>query len=335
MRRHPRLPAFAGLLFVLVLLAAACAGGDPLAEGEDPTETDGGESDGDSEGDGGSEADAEGDGGSDDGAVTVGSANFPESVLLAEMFALALSDAGLDVDTRLNIGAREVYFPALTQGEIDVLPEYAGALLAFVSDDEVTETETEPLVERLRDEIDDAATVLDPSEAENRNSLVVTPETAEEYDLETVSDLAPVGDELVLGGPPEYRERRVGVPGLEEVYGITFAEFRSLDPGGPLTIGALEDGDIDVAALFTTQGVIDERDWVVLTEDQPLVPAENIVPVVRDEALTDEVEQTLGAIADALTTEELTQLNRRVEIDNDDPDVVAEEWLDEQGLVEG
>lgn len=306
----------AALLLVLGLVAAACADDDPLA-GEDPIDPEDEET---------PEPETE--------AVVVGSADFTESIMLAEMFAQRLEAVGVNVDTSLNIGAREVYFPALQQGELDILPEYTGALLAFLTDG-TDETDTDVLVSELRDELEpEGVTVLGPSEAENRNSLVVTPATADEHDLETVSDLAPVADELVLGGPPEYRERRIGLPGLEEVYGITFADFRELDAGGPLTIEALESGEVDVAALFTTQGVIGERGWVVLEEDKPLIPAENIIAVAREEALTDEMADALTDITDALTTSELTELNRRMEVDNEDPDLVAQDWLEEQGLLD-
>lgn len=317
----------AGLLAALLVVLVAACDDDPLDEDpieEDPADEEVEDDDADEEAE---DDDAEA------GELTVGSADFLESQLLAEMFAIQLEDAGYEVDRNLNIGAREVYFPALEDGEIDVLPEYLGALLAFLQDDDVVETETEPLYEDLLAETDErGVTVLEPSDAENRNSLVVTQETAEEYDLEVVSDLAPVADELVMGGPPEYRERFIGLPGLEEVYGIQFQEFVDLDAGGPLTIEALGDGDVDVAALFTTQGVIGANDWVVLEEDEPLIPAENILATVRDDAVDDEVSAVLEEILDALTEDELVELNRRMEIDNEDPDQVAEDFLEDAGL---
>ncbi len=271
-----------------------------------------------------------GDGGDE---LTVGSANFPESVLLANMYALALEEIGVDVDTSTNIGAREVYFPALQQGEIDLLPEYAGSLLNFLAEDPLEETETDALVTELRDRLGPDIQVLEPSSAENRNGLVLTRETADELGgVTTTSQLVEFADELVAGGAPETRERSDGLPGYERVYGLEFSEWVDLDPGGPLTVSALQDGDIDVARLFTSMGVIAENDWVVLEDDGGLIPSENIVPVIRDDALTDEIREVLDAISAALTLEELIDLNRRVEIDNEDPDLVAEEWLVDQGL---
>ena len=318
--RHLRIAA---LLASLLLVLAACAADDPLAE--DDAEPDDGTDE---------QATDEQDIGEDPGTITVGSADFPESVMLGHMAAGALEARGFDVDTQLNLGSREIYFPAMQNGEIDVLMDYAGALLAFLTGG-TDSTDTDEIMEALRSELEgEGITVLDPSPAENRNSLVVTAETAEEHGLVTVSDLAPIADELVLGGPPEYRTRRIGLPGLEEVYGIDFAEFRDLDAGGPLTITALEEGDIDVGVLFTTQGVIDENGWVVLEEDQPLIPAENIIPVVRDEVATDEVQAVLDEIAATLTTEDLVELNRRMEVDREDPDVVADDWLSSNGFLD-
>ena len=323
--KRPRRSLFVGSLLAFALVAAGCAGEDALDAPDDTAD--------DTLGDAPDDA-AEDDEGAapEPGAIVVGSANFPESVMLANMYALALEEIGMEVTTRTNIGAREVYFPALQQGDIDVLPEYTGSLLAFVAEDDVEVTDTEGLVAELRSMLEPEVQILEPSEAENRNGWAVRPETAEEFGLETMSDLAGVGEQLVAGGAPETRERPDGLPGLEEVYGFQFEEFLDLDPGGPLTANALEGGDIDVARVFTSQGVIAANDWVVLEDDQELFPAENLIPVIREDALTDEVRDALNAVSSALTLDELTELNRLVEIENQDPDLVAEEWLVEQGL---
>lgn len=303
---RPRPAGVAAVLAALALLATACAD-DPLTE--TPV--------------------------ADDDAVVVGSANFPESVMLGHAYALALEDAGVAVDTELNIGAREIYFEAMERGEIDVLPEYLGSLLNHLSDADLAERPAEELLDMLRAELDERGiAALEPSEAENRNALVVTRDTAEAHDLASTSDLAPIADELVAGGAPEATERDDRLPGLERVYGIEFADFRELDPGGPLTIEALEQGEIDVAFLFTSQGVIAENQWVALDDDRALIPAENLLPVVREDALTDDVAETLNALSDALTLDELVEMNVRVEVDNEDPDRVAEQWLRDEGLID-
>jgi len=327
--KRPRRSLFVGSLLAFALVAAGCAGEDALEPTDDPADDPLDDAPDDDATEDDDEAAAE------PGSIVVGSANFPESVMLANMYALALEDIGMEVTTRTNIGAREVYFPALQQGDIDVLPEYTGSLLAFVAEDDVEVTDTEGLVSELRSMLEPEVQILEPSEAENRNGWAVRPETAEEFGLETMSDLAEVGDQLVAGGAPETRERPDGLPGLEEVYGFQFDEFLDLDPGGPLTANALEGGDIDVARVFTSQGVIAANDWVVLEDDQGLFPAENLIPVIREDALTDEVREALNAVSAALTLDELTDLNRLVEIENRDPDLVAEEWLVEQGLYSG
>jgi osmoprotectant transport system substrate-binding protein len=314
----------------LVLLLAACAGGggDPLAEGGSEAAEAGAEATGGA----GSEAAAGGGGDS----VVVGSANFPEQLILGNMYALVLEEAGVDVETRLNLGARDVIFPAVESGEIDLLPEYVGALATFVGEGEQPEdTSTEGLVSFLEENLPDGLTLLEPSPAEDADALAVTQETAEQYGLETYSDLAPVAGELVAGGPPEEETRFTGLPGLEEVYGITFQEFRPLDAGGPLTTEALNSGQIDVGRVFTTQGAIEEYGWVVLEDDRDLVPAENIVPLAREDAVTPEVEEALNELSSTLSTEDLIDLNRRVEVDQEDPDAVAREYLEGKGLIGG
>jgi len=268
-----------------------------------------------------------------DGLI-VGSTNFTEQLILANMYEDVLEADGVDVETRLNLGSREVVFPSLMSAEIEALPEYSGALLAHLTDGDTEARKPEAVLARLREELPDELVMLDPSKAQDKDGLVVRPETAEKHDLETYSDLAPVADELILGGPPETKTRRVGLPGLKDVYGIEFKEFRSLDAGGPLTKNALKNGDIDVARMFTTQGAIEENGWVLLEDDKNLVPAQNLVPVLRKEKVSEPVRTALNELSAALSTEALTKLNARVGVDNADPEAVAEAWLKEQGLID-
>ncbi|MFC0266751.1 ABC transporter substrate-binding protein [Kushneria aurantia] len=267
---------------------------------------------------------------------TIGSTNFPEQLVLAHIYADVLEADGVDVNTRLNLGSREVVFPALLNGEIDMLPEYTGALMAYLDDNNAhADARTEQQVtSALREVMPQGIVALDPSPAQDRDVLVVTSATASQYDLQTYSDLAPVAGELTMGGPPETRERDTGLPGLERVYGITFGNFRSLDAGGPLTRGALSNGDIDVARMFSTQGAIAENGWVILRDDKNLVPAQNIIPVAREDALTPEIRDVLNRVSAALTTEDLQQLNRQVEVDKADPADVAQQWVDDNMSAE-
>ncbi|MDZ7748471.1 MAG: ABC transporter substrate-binding protein [Halofilum sp. (in: g-proteobacteria)] len=267
--------------------------------------------------------------------VVVGSTNFAEQLILANIYAEVLEDRGVEVETRLNLGSREIVYPALVNGEIDILPEYTGALLAHVHPGEELPATKEKAVEQaLRKALPKEIVMLEPSKAQDKDTLVVRPETAKKYDLETFSDLAPVAGELIVGGPPEMKTRRVGLPGMKDVYGVEFKEFRSLDAGGPVTTGALANGSIDVARMFTTQGVIDERGWVVLEDDKELNPAQNLVPVVRREVLNGTIRSALNEVSAKLTNDGLQRLNRQVGVDKRDPADVAAEWVRAQGVVD-
>lgn len=276
-------------------------------------------------------------GGGEVDTVVVGSTNFDEQELVAEMYALSLEEAGVDVERRFQLGAREVVLPALESGEIDTYPEYVGTALEFLNNGageatgDTTET-TEKLRERFAER---GIEVLEPSDAQDKNGLVVTRETADELGLATVSDLAEHNGELVLGGPPECPERPLCLPGYQETYGLEFADFRSLDAGGPVTAAALADGEIDVALLFTTDGVIAANDWVLLEDDQNLQPAENIVPIVREEVAVDSVTNALNAVSEVLTTQTVTEMIRRIRIDGEDISTVARDFLIQQGVLEG
>jgi osmoprotectant transport system substrate-binding protein len=318
------------LALCLLLLAGACAGEDALDESAEPTGA-GEEEATDGEAAGGEEAT---DGEAAGGTVIVGSANFTEQLILANMYAELLESRGVTVERRLNLGSREIIFPALESGEIGLLPEYNGAVVAFLTGGEADVTEPEEVTEALRAELPEGLVALEPSDAQDKDGLAVLPETAEEFGLETYSDLAPVAGEMVVGGPAEMEERDVGLPGLEEVYGIEFAEFRALDAGGPLTSSALSSGDIDVGRVFTTQGVIDAEGWVVLEDDMNLAPAQNIIPIIREDVLTSDIEEALNELSALLTTEDLVALNARVDVDAEDPEIVAVEYLEENGLTE-
>lgn len=317
-----RLRGFAVFLTLLLLVGACATGeGGGLSEGGGDDAT--------------SAAGTEGQGGSS-GPVTVGSTDFSEQLIVAEMYRGALEAAGIEATAKYNLGSREIVEPALAEGEIDLYPEYVGTALEYLNGGAGEATaDTDATTEKLREAFAEKnVEVLEPAEAQDKNAIVVTAETAEEYDLSTVSDLSDPAGDLVFGGPPECPERPLCLQGLEETYGLGFKEFRSLDAGGPLTVAALEDGAIDVALMFTAQGIIAEKDWVSLEDDQGLQPAENLVPVIRSEALTDEIAEILDAVSAELTTEELTELNRRVDVDKDDPEQVAQEWLADKGFTE-
>lgn len=267
-----------------------------------------------------------------DKPVVVASTNFTEQLILANIYADVLESHGIKVEKRFNLGSREVVFPALESGELDVLPEYTGVLLSYLTDGKAKEVGSEEIVKSLREHLPEDLVALKPSPAQDKDGLAVTQATAKKYNLKTYSDLKPVAGDLILGGPPEMKTRAVGIKGLDRVYGIKFKTFRSLDAGGPLTQGALSGGQIDVARVFTTQGVLAHRHWVVLEDDKGLVPAQNIIPVVRKGVLTPEIRKLLDQISADLTTDSLREMNKQVGVDHKDPEMVAKAWVKAHGL---
>ena len=277
-------------------------------------------------------------GGSKDGpTITVGSTNFGEQLILGEIYAQVLETNGYPVERAFNLGSREVVNPALKSGEIDLLAEYTGTLLTFEGG--TSSTDSEQTHADLIDAIeDDGLVAFDYSPAQDKNGIVVTGNTAANLGLSKVSDLAAHNGTLAFGGPPECPNREFCLIGLQDVYGLDFAEFRPLDVGGPLTVAALEGGEIDVALLFTSDGVIAAKGFVLLEDDQNLQPAENIVPVMNAEtfdAYDDELRDLLDEVSAAITTSELSELNKRFGIDAEDPDVLAADWLTANGFIDG
>jgi osmoprotectant transport system substrate-binding protein len=281
----------------------------------------------------GDESGGGGNGDGEKGSLTVGFVNFAENQIAAEMYAQVLENAGYTVE-RQGLESREVLQPALEGGDVDIAPEYLSSLLLFLDPAATASGDPAEVVSTLTPLLEGKGqTLLEPSDADDTNAFVVTPDTASEHGLTSVSDLAPVAGDLTLGGPPECPERPFCIPGLRDTYGVEFGEFVPLDVGGPLTVEALENGDIDVALLFSTSSVIGENGWVVLEDDQSLQNAENITPVVRTESLDDEIESLLNAVSATLTTENITELNGRVEIGGEDPAVVAQTHLEAEGLL--
>lgn len=300
MKSTPRSLATAG---ILALVLSAC-GGDPLEESAEE---------------------------SDPNAVTIGSANFAESELIAEIYAQALEEAGIEVERNFSIGARELYVEALEDGSIDLVPEYVGALYLHFAGDDVPDdlTGSEEVHTALEEELPEGIVALEQSEAENKGTLTVTSETAEEYGLETIGDLAPHADEMTMAAGPEHAERRQGLLGLEEVYGIEFGEFEALDAGGPLTTGALLDGDADVANVFSTDPIIEEENLTVLDDTEALYLAQNVLPVAAENTIPAEGVEQLDAVSEELTTARLTELLASMQNDRTPLVDAAEEFLTE------
>ena len=271
-------------------------------------------------------------------SVRVGSTNFGEQVILAEAYAQILEANGYAVERKLNLGNREIVQPALESSQIDLYPEYLATMLAFVSKGEKKGSTDAAETHRLLEENlkPRGIAVLDFAPGVNTSGFVTTRPTADTYKLSKVSDLAPIGDRLVLGGPPECLQRPFCLVGLRATYGITFKDFRPLDVRGPLTTAALEGGQIDVAVVYTTDAKIAARGWVLLEDDKKLQLADNIAPVVREDLLSKapaDFRTLINSLAPKLTTAALTEMNRKADVDRQDPKRVAGDWLKENGLV--
>ena len=263
--------------------------------------------------------------------IVVGSANFPENVLLAEIYAGALTAKGVKVSTKLNIGSREAYVPGLKDGSIDLIPDYSGNLLAYFKSG-ATEVSSEDVFTALQTAVPAPLEVLTQSSAEDKDAVVVTKATAAKYKLTSIGDLAPVGKNIVLGGPPEWKTRSTGVPGLKAKYGITFKSYKSLDAGGPLTANALKSGQIQAGDIFTTDPLIASEGWVALEDPKNLFAAQNVLPLINKTKATATVTAALNAVSAKLTTPILADLVKQVQSDKKDPAAVAKTFLTANSL---
>lgn len=257
--------------------------------------------------------------------IIVGSADFPESQVIATIYANALKHAGIPVQTHMNIGSREVYMPALIDGSIDLLPEYAGATLTYL-DKDATAASPADVAAALKAALPKGISMLTPSTAQDADTVTVTQETAKKYNLHSIEDLKPVAGDMVLGGPPEWQTREEGAIGLKKIYGISFKSFKPLDEAGPLTLSALANGQVQAADVFSTDPAMAADHLVALTDPKSLFPAQNIVPIIATSKVSPAVTKTLDAISAALTTEDLVQMNAAL-ANHESFDKVANDWL--------
>jgi osmoprotectant transport system substrate-binding protein len=238
--------------------------------------------------------------------IVVGSANFQENVILADIYAEALKAKGVKVSTKLNIGSREAYLPGLQDGSIDLIPDYSGNLLLF---------------------LDKNATAI------TADAIVVSKDTAAKYKLTSIADLAKVAGKLTFGGPPEMKTRSYGVPGFKKNYGVVFGTYKTLDAGGPLSENALKNGQVDAADIFTTDPLIKKNGWVALEDPKNNFIAQNVLPLINKAKASATVTGALNAVSAQLTTQDLIDLRTKVEVDKQDPVAVAKEWLTAKGLM--
>jgi osmoprotectant transport system substrate-binding protein len=288
------------------LAVSACGSSDPLADDTDS-------------------------GANSSETITVGSANFPESTLLAEIYAQALEAKGVTVERQLELGSREKYMDGLKDNSIDLIPEYTGVLLQFFNK-EATEVESEEVYTALQGVLPDNLIVLDKADAEDKDAVVVTKETADKWNLKSIEDLVPHCAEVTFGGPPEIQQRPDGTPGLEKTYGCKFGSFSALEPGA-ITTKALLDGTVQAADIFTTDSAIEANDLVVLEDPKNNFAAQNVVPLINKDKASDTVKEALNAVSAKLDTETLLELNAALNAP-DKPEYadVAKDWLEKAGL---
>lgn len=265
--------------------------------------------------------------------LTVAGFNFAESSILANIYGRALMRHGYATPYRLNLENREVVEPALEEGTVDLYPGYAASELEFVNGGrgEATSDVNDTLT-RLNGYLSTRGLrALQPAPAVDTNGFAVTRATADRYHLRRISDLLQVAGAMTLGGPPECPSRPFCQAGLQRTYGLTFKAFKPLDAGGPLSKVALEKGDVDVALIFTSDGVIAAEDFGVLEDDRHLQNADNVVPVIRASVAGADVVSLLNDISSKLTTQALIELNQSSQLDHEDPDVLAQRWLSSHG----
>jgi osmoprotectant transport system substrate-binding protein len=270
------------------------------------------------------------------GQLTIASTNFPENVILANVYGKALRGAGYQVVFRTNLGTRQVIQPALVNGQIDAYPGYAASELEFANNNAgQASPDVQATVTALRNlYAPKGVSVLDAAPAIDTNAFAVTKATAQKFNLKTISDLKAVSKQLVIAVPPECGTNKYCGVGLQNVYGIPLTSFKDTKAieVGPVADAALERGDVQVAEVLSTDGAVEAKGFVVLEDDKHLQNADNVVPLIRTNKLNDEIKNLWNSISAKLTTAELVAMNKRLDIDRQDPDVIAGDWLSKEGF---
>jgi osmoprotectant transport system substrate-binding protein len=248
------------------------------------------------------------------GSVVIGSANFPEDELLATIYAQALQAKGVKVTTKLSIGSREIYYPEIAKGAISIIPEYNGALLTGPVDPTSTAATTAQVDAALDAKLPKSLEILNPSPAQDADSVTVTQAFAKRYHLTSIADLAPIAKNMVFGGPPEFQSRSDGLPGLKKHYGLTFKKFVETDESGQITLTDLVNGKVQAADVFTTTPQITTDHLVSLADPKNDFAAQNIIPLVYKADVNSKIISTLNAISAALTTNALLQMDTALDV---------------------
>jgi osmoprotectant transport system substrate-binding protein len=267
-------------------------------------------------------------GGEDEPPIVVSSFNFPESEILAEIYAQALEDDGYPVDRALNLGSRELIYPELLDGGIDLLPEYLGsALMVWFGEEPPADVATG--LASLREAFDAAGiSVLTPAPAENNQAFVVTAATAETHGLTSIADLSSLGA-IRFAGPPECEGRATCFQGLRDQYGLDEITFVAIQEAAA-RLAALDAAEVELVLLFSTDAPLAGSDYVVLTDTAAMLPPENITPVLRDRIVDvhgEGVRTVLESVTADITTEVLQEMNAAASA-GVAPGQIARDWLD-------
>ena len=315
MQRHTKV--LAGLL-ALSLLGAACGDDD-----DDDAATD----------DDSAQADIP-----DGPAITLGAQDFGESLILSEIYAGALDDAGYEAGTTEVGGFRDLLFGAFESGDVNMAVEYVASQLEFFNDGAGEATsDVDDTLEKLTPYLEERSLVAGtPSEAVDTNAFVITEETSDDLDITTLSDLAEKGADLRLGAPPDCESNGFCIPGLQRVYGVDFtANFTPLDFG--VIPDSLNEGAIDVGVVGSTDGRLEDEStgWVLLEDDKGMFAADNVFPIISQEvadAYGQDLIDLLDEVSAALTTDDLLAMNKRYDVDKEDADDIAADWLSDNGF---
>ncbi len=276
------------------------------------------------------------------GSIVVGSDNFSESVLLADIYGQALAAKGYTVSYKLNIASREVTYGLLKSGTITLKPEYNGALLAYLDSLKKTtspQTSVAQVDAAITSELDSNLKILNPADAQDNDTLTVSKSTAAKYNLKAGSSIADLvtalnGASVSIGAAAEFQTRYQGILGLEQAYGLKASQitFKSLDAGGTLTETALSQGAVDTGDLFTTDPTITQNGLVTLTDPKNIFGLQNVLPLVNKTALNATGVAALNAVDAKLDSATLLSLDTKVQSEKQDPETVAKQWLTSQGL---
>ena len=263
--------------------------------------------------------------------ITIGSADFPESTLLGEIYAGALEAKGVTVKKTFNIGAREIYLRALQDGSIDLIAEYTGSLSTFLKKD-ASAKDSEGVYAELKTNLPASLTVLEKSAAEDKDSLAVTKETAAKFKLKAIADLAGKEKDITLAAPPEFKTRERGLVGLKKQYGVDLAA-KFLPLKGAALVGAMKNDQAQAGNVFSTDPSIAENGFVVLDDPKALFGVDNVVPLIVKAKVNPTVSSALNGVSAKLDTPTLGDLLKQVVTDKKDPVVVAKEFLTKSKLI--